>query len=332
MGKIPDSPPTSKSEDMSDTRVQPSSRGSAGTMRPILPKEEQNEESVNLDVVTDARSSKRRCVSSACIPCRKRKSKCDGGTPSCSTCTAVYHTDCVYDIDSDHRRKGALKRDIETLRERNGALGIIVASIRSSSDSEVADIVQQIRADENLEAIADSLKKNVFLPRRAASHSLEGDLSDIMGKSLLSQSGEFRHFGHTSSLGLISHEEGQPVRNLVPSESWTRVTRDASLTAGDAFYAEAKRLLFEDEHSSLTTVQALALMGLREVSTGRDSSGFHLMGRCMRMAIELGLHLGSTSGEASVLSESEVEVRKITFWGCFTLDTLTEPLSSTYQT
>lgn len=265
-------------------------------------------------------------------------------------------------------------------------MGIIVASIRSSSDSEVADIVEQIRADENLEAIADSLKQNVLLPRRSASQSLEGDLSDIMGKSLLSPSGEIRHFGHTSSLGLISHEEGQPIRNLIPSESWTRVTCDASLvghlmslyfcwqhpafvlfsqecflhdmsrgrmkycspllvnavlsvacglsnrpglrtdpddskTAGDAFFAEAKRLLFEDEHSSLTTVQALALMGLREVSTGRDSSGFHLMGRCMRMAIELGLHLGSTSGETSLLSESEVEVRKITFWGCFTLDT-----------
>ena len=272
------------------------------------------------------------------------------------------------------------------MRERNGALGIIVASIRSSSDSEVADIVQQIRADENLEAIADSLKKNMLLPIRSDSHSLEGDLSDIIGKSLLSRSGETRHFGHTSSLGLVSHEEGQPIRNLIPSEAWTRVTRDAALvghlmglyfcwqhpvfvllskecflhdmskgrtkycspllvnallsvacglsdypelrtdpndskTAGDSFYAEAKRLLFDDEHSSLTTVQALALMGLREVSCGRDSSGFHLMGRCMRMAIELGLHLATVSSETSALSLTEIEVRKITFWGIFTLDT-----------
>lgn len=298
----------------------------------------------------------------------------------------MYHTECVYDINSDHRRKGALKRDIETLRERNGALGIIVASIRSSSDLEVADIVQQIRADENLEAIADSLRKNMLLPRRSDSHSFEGDLSDIIGKSFLSQSGETRHFGHTSSLGLVSHEEAQPIRNLIPPESWTRVTRDAALvghlmslyfcwqhpvfvllsqecflhdmskgrtkycspllvnallavacglsnrpelrtdpddskTAGDSFDAEAKRLLFENEHSSLTTVQALAMMGLREVSCGRDSSGFHLMGSCMRMAIELGLHLGSVSSENSVLSPTEIEVRKITFWGCFTLDT-----------
>lgn len=298
----------------------------------------------------------------------------------------MYHTECVYDVDSDHRRKGALKRDIETLRERNGALGIIVASIRSSSDSEVADIVQQIRADENLDTIADSLRKNVLLPRRSDSHSLEGDLSDLIGKAFVSKSGETRNFGHTSSLGLVSHEEVHPIRNIMPSEAWTQVTRDAALvghlmglyfcwqhpvfvllskecflhdmskgrtkycspllvnallsvacglsdrpelrtdpddpkTAGDSFYAEAKRLLFEDEHSSLTTVQALALMGLREVSCGRDSSGFHLMGRCMRMAIELGLHLTPVSSEDSALPPTEIEVRKITFWGCFTLDT-----------
>ena len=298
----------------------------------------------------------------------------------------MYHTECVYDIDSDHRRKGALKRDIETLRERNGALGIIVASIRSSSDSEVADIVRQIRADENLDTIADSLRKNMLLPRRSDSHSLEGDFSDLIGKAFVSRSGETRHFGHTSSLGLVSHEEVHPVRNIIPSEAWTEVTRDAALvghlmglyfcwqhpvfvllskecflhdmskgrtkycspllvnallsvacglsdrpefrtdpddpkTAGDSFHAEAKRLLFEDEHSSLTTVQALALMGLREVSCGRDSSGFHLMGRCMRMAIELGLHLTSVSSEDAALSPTEIEVRKITFWGCFALDT-----------
>jgi hypothetical protein len=35
---------------------------------------------------------KRRCVSTACIACRKRKSKCDGNTPSCAACSSVYGT------------------------------------------------------------------------------------------------------------------------------------------------------------------------------------------------------------------------------------------------
>ena len=40
----------------------------------------------------DAASLKRRCVSTACIACRKRKSKCDGNTPSCAACSSVYGT------------------------------------------------------------------------------------------------------------------------------------------------------------------------------------------------------------------------------------------------
>lgn len=40
----------------------------------------------------DAAAIKRRCVSTACIACRKRKSKCDGITPSCAACSSVYGT------------------------------------------------------------------------------------------------------------------------------------------------------------------------------------------------------------------------------------------------
>lgn len=40
----------------------------------------------------DAASIKRRCVSTACIACRKRKSKCDGNTPRCAACSSVYGT------------------------------------------------------------------------------------------------------------------------------------------------------------------------------------------------------------------------------------------------
>lgn len=92
-------------------------------------------------------------------------------------------------------------------------------------------------------------------------------------------------------------------------------------TAGDHFFAEAKRLLFEDETPSLTTVQALCVMSMREPSTGRDSSGFGYIGRCIRMCLELGLHLNNSASPELRLTPSEVEVRKVTFWGCFTVDT-----------
>lgn len=101
-----------------------------------------------------------------------------------------------------------------------------------------------------------------------------------------------------------------------------RTDPDNFRTAGDHFFEEARRLLYENEASSLTTVQALCVMAMREPSAGRDSSGFAYMGRCMRMAIEMGLHLKNSAAPAMGLTPSEIEVRKVTFWGIFTVDTV----------
>jgi hypothetical protein len=51
----------------------------------------------------------------ACIICRKRKLKCDGTKPSCSTCTRLGHN-CAYD---EVRRKSGPKRGyVKALEER----------------------------------------------------------------------------------------------------------------------------------------------------------------------------------------------------------------------
>lgn len=97
-----------------------------------------------------------------------------------------------------------------------------------------------------------------------------------------------------------------------------RADPNNSSTAGDTFFAEAKRLLERNEKSCLTTVQALGVMSARECSRGNDSTAYQLAGRCLRMALELGLHL---SVIGSGLRTSEVEVRKITFWAVFNLET-----------
>ena len=277
-----------------------------------------------------------------------------------------------------------MKRDIEALKGQNDALGIIVASIRSSTDAEVAEIVQQIRADEDLDSIAESLKKNLMLPERSGAEFAEKELSNMIGRPSIDASGAVKHYGHASSLSLVCDGERSPTDSQI-SGVWTKVTRDTAFvehlmnlyfcwahpgfltfskelflddmancqsrycspllvnallafacaysdrpgaredpcdpkTAGDHFFAEAKQLLNENDSSKLTTVQALAIMGVREASCGRDSSGFQYVGRCIRMLIELGLHLSFASASDKI-SPTELEARKITFWGCFINDT-----------
>lgn len=67
-------------------------RSSSSTMvlvRRVLPKEEEDGNSPPL-LSLPTRANKRRCVSSACIPCRKRKSKVCGPLDFAKNSTQIY--------------------------------------------------------------------------------------------------------------------------------------------------------------------------------------------------------------------------------------------------
>jgi hypothetical protein len=105
-----------------------------------------------------------------------------------------------------------------------------------------------------------------------------------------------------------------------------RAVRDDSATAGDHFFKEAKRLILEgDLHEvpALTTVQALALMSVREAGCGREAKGWVYSGMSFRMACDLGLNLdmgGTMQTTRGAIDENEEDARRITFWGCFLFD------------
>ncbi|KAF2846331.1 C6 transcription factor-like protein [Plenodomus tracheiphilus IPT5] len=361
------------------------------------------------------KAPKRRCVQSACVPCRKRKSKCDGGTPVCATCTAVYKTPCHYDAEAESRRSKSGPSNSSTTGTKREASDVIashstsqdafnaefiISSLRKLPEEHVHDFVQHIRKDPKAEiaTLAETWHKTVTLNPSTPLElpSLESDLSLLLGKPAVTLTGESRHFGHSANLGLVPEDEnfigGRARSNSALPErqgtTWTNVTHDLEFvkelfnlyftwshsfyvifsrecfykdfesgrdkycspllvnaicayachltdnpagrtdpnnfrTAGDHFFTEAKRLLYEDDETpSLTTTQALCIMAMREPSTGRDSTGFRYMGRCIRMCVELGLHLNNNASPTLNLTASEVEVRKVTFWGCFTMDTV----------
>lgn len=337
-------------------------------------------------------------------------SQCDGATPHCATCTAVYKTPCHYDAESEGRRSKASSSAASagTKREASAAVAShtadaltvdsIINSLRTLPEEHVFDLIQQIRTDPkaDISVLTHSSRNNVALPQPSSPfdvQSLESDLSVLLGKPAVTLTGQSRHFGHSASLGLVTEDEdyggGLARMHAVDVQrrgtTWTTVTDDLAFvnrlltlyftwshpfyiifsresfykdfndgrnkycssllvnaicayachltdepaartdpsnfrTAGDHFFAEAKRLLQADESPNLTTVQALCLMAMREPSTGRDSSGFGYIGRCMRMCVELGLHLNNNASPALGLTPSEIEVRKVTFWGCFTVD------------
>ncbi|KIW21016.1 hypothetical protein PV08_01595 [Exophiala spinifera] len=355
-------------------------------------------------------STKRRCVSTACIACRKRKSKCDGMLPKCAACASVYLTECEYAPHTDHRRKGVYKKDVDSSKTKNSTLQVLIQAILNAEEDDVMDLVTEIRTCDSLEELAASLEtRDRGLAEAPAEPSnsddiivpqFEAELSGKMGDLMLDGSVKFiggtsnliwlpEDYEHQGSAASLSQEFA-----LRPKEeavlSWTKVTQNKddilhfmnmyfcwhyaffttlakelfyrdfltgtssqycspllvnvmlalgchfsgrpaarkdpedSRTTGDHFFAEAKRLLYEDDefaNAKLCTVQALALMSVREAGCGHESKGWVYSGMSFRMACDLGLNVDAQPiNQLSRLTDEGIDARRITFWGCYLFD------------
>ncbi|EPS43725.1 hypothetical protein H072_2295 [Dactylellina haptotyla CBS 200.50] len=209
----------------------------------------------------DPNRKRRKVVSSACLACRKRKSKCDGNLPACAACASVYLTECVYDPSSDHRRKGVYKKDIDNLKTRNSTLQTLIQAILNYPEDKVFQLVYDIRNCESLDDVAAKIMTQTNdesgpedesdLEERTAwddifsdsPPSLESDISEKIGALSMDSHGQVKFIGATSSLSLlpmgmaISAMTGDatalppdPVSSHQdPMTSWTEVTKDRDL-------------------------------------------------------------------------------------------------------
>lgn len=313
----------------------------------------------------------------------------------------------IYDPNSDHRRKGVYKKDIDNLRTRNTTLQTLIHAILNYDEEDVFDLVRQIRTCDSLEEVAESVtaqERGLSSNTRASQQNssteedyeadqFESELAGRMGELMLD--GSVKFIGGTSNLLYLPPDAKSNESISVPDDEqfsvaqWTRVTNDERLvehlmtmyftwhyayfttlskplfyrdyrrgyssqycssllvnamlalgchfsswpgaretptnsaTAGDHFFKEAKRLILEhDEHekAKLCTVQALALMSVREAGCGREGKGWVYSGMSFRMVYDLGLNVDATSLGINKLAEEDVDARRVTFWGCFLFD------------
>ncbi|KIJ59890.1 hypothetical protein HYDPIDRAFT_99795, partial [Hydnomerulius pinastri MD-312] len=96
-------------------------------------------------------------------------------------------------------------------------------------------------------------------------------------------------------------------------------------TAGDNFLSLAKTLLDSTYASSLpSTVQALLLLGYRELGIGAMAQAWVYTGMAVRMAQDLGMHRAADGwarvGVGRLFGGRELQERRRIWWGCVILD------------
>ncbi|KAB2575925.1 Nitrogen assimilation transcription factor nirA [Lasiodiplodia theobromae] len=93
-----------------------------------------------------------------------------------------------------------------------------------------------------------------------------------------------------------------------------RTDPNDAATAGDAFAAEAKQMVMHEyETPTAATIQATALLSVREAAVDKEALGWMYCGMAVRMALSLGLHLDcSRCVEDGTMAADEAEDRDVT--------------------
>lgn len=234
-------------------------------VRPILSKlEEQESPPEALAGVEPAPNTKRRCVSSACIPCRRRKSKaslcpppyhphsrgmgtltnsghypqCDGAMPACATCKAVYRMECMYDFDGDGRRRRRKSIPGGGEGRNTNSLDETVPRIRTAAETEVESIVEQLWPTGSLQSITSTATTAVEFIKHEKRKSIPepvkepaGIVVKNVGELQVDEEGAVRHYGYSSNLGSIRSRSRKTYQSSCEMQGvdWTTVTTDDKL-------------------------------------------------------------------------------------------------------
>ncbi|GFF42399.1 hypothetical protein IFM58399_06596 [Aspergillus lentulus] len=100
---------------------------------------------------TSEAQQKRKNVGTACSACKTRKLKCSGTSP-CTNCIK-NNVECTFDASADKRRRGALKRKVNQLEEKEDLLIQLVSTLRESGTRRTIQLLNLIRSNASLAEI-----------------------------------------------------------------------------------------------------------------------------------------------------------------------------------
>jgi hypothetical protein len=125
----------------------------------------------------------------ACVPCRRRKTKCDGRRPVCSQCQS-RDGQCHYDMSEDQRRLTYLRENVDALHEEKSNLEQVLWHLRNSTEDESFEILRRIRGGADAQSLVQQIQASRSLTQ------VKGDSPSFAGGS--SRQYSFSPFGRSS--------------------------------------------------------------------------------------------------------------------------------------
>ncbi|KAK4155294.1 hypothetical protein C8A00DRAFT_31914 [Chaetomidium leptoderma] len=124
---------------------------SARSFRPLLPRPQPaGDDSVDADAHLP---SKRPHTRNACEDCRRRKTKCDGKRPICSTCTSNGGSCTFLSPNPDESRSSAIKRKYDEAQDRVSNHEELYTLLKTRSQAEATEMLHRIRAGVAVDSI-----------------------------------------------------------------------------------------------------------------------------------------------------------------------------------
>ncbi len=133
------------------------------------------------------------------------------------------------------------------------------------------------------------------------------------------RSGQCRYFSKALLYSIFAC--AARISDIPEVRALTFSTSEGTEREGSYLFKKAIVLLEEElEHAGITTIQSLQLLSVIYCAQGADTKGWMESGRAIRLIFELGLHKDASELDSTKLSQMDLEVRQVVFWGCFTYD------------
>ncbi|KAI8575135.1 hypothetical protein K450DRAFT_263215 [Umbelopsis ramanniana AG] len=284
---------------------------------------------------------KRIRATQACIPCRKKKIKCDGRKPNCLHCEQ-YNVTCIF---AESRKRGPRKGYVQQLEERVAQLKQRLKEVGEDVPSTPPDMVQSGSIGGRASLEPEDLKMALLHSRESSipktPRPLNDSLNEFPARDLtLDLVGLF--FTNPNATFPLIHK-GMFMESVYRGEIFngllwavlavaarfsddSRVTTNPPHLAGDKFASKAIACIDANTFEpTLYNLQFWGIMSAYEYGRASGARAWMYGGMAIRISLELGLNKEETLSEPMRAPDGKVDelamaLRRRIFWSTYSID------------